>query len=370
MLYADSESNADQLYFGDVFVPDPFISFGHKGKRYAVINALEFSRVAKESKFDVVLSYEEYKDRAKKKYRKSEVGVVEIIRLIAAEFKIKKFDIAENFPAGLALKLIKANVGINVLDGSLFSEREIKTEDEINFLKEGNKISAFGIRKAEEVLRAAKIKKNKLYYQNKILTSEFLQNKISIACFEAGGLASNPIVAGGDQACDPHCFGSGPLRPNELIIVDVFPRVLKTGYFGDMTRTFLKGKANDAQRRLVSAVRDSQKKAISVIKARVKGDTVHKAANDVFTQRGYKTQKTENGYKGFFHSTGHGLGLDIHESPRLSLNGSMLKKNMVVTVEPGLYYPGLGGCRIEDVVQVTNTGCEMLLKFHYKWELP
>jgi Xaa-Pro aminopeptidase len=219
------------------------------------------------------------------------------------------------------------------------------------------------------MLRASKIAGRKLIFQGKPLTSERLKFAIEVACLEAGAVSAYTIVAGGDQACDPHERGTGPLRPHELIIIDIFPRVTRTGFHGDMTRTFLRGRASDAQRALVSAVRAAQRAALETIRAGVNGRNVHRKVVDVFTARGFETKHTPTGSVGFFHGTGHGLGLAVHEPPRMSGSvDSTLKKDAVVTVEPGLYYPGLGACRIEDVVQVTPAAPKMLSRYHYQWE--
>ena len=209
-----------------------------------------------------------------------------------------------------------------------------------------------------------------LHLGGKVLTSERLKFAIEVACLEAGALSLNTIAAGGDQACDPHCRGTGPLRANELIIVDVFPRVQKTGYHGDMTRTFLRGRATEAQQALVAAVRIAQAKAILDVRAGVNGRDVHRGVVAEFEERGFHTTRGATGSVGFFHGTGHGLGLAVHESPILSgAVDSILRRGAVVTVEPGLYYPGLGACRIEDVVQVCAGAPKLLSEYHYEWEL-
>ncbi|MFM9030120.1 MAG: M24 family metallopeptidase, partial [Opitutaceae bacterium] len=167
----------------------------------------------------------------------------------------------------------------------------------------------------------------------------------------------------------PHDRGSGPLRAHELIIVDIFPRVTATGYHGDMTRTFLRGRASDAQRALYEAVRAAQRAALGGIRAGANGRDVHRRCVEVFESRGFRTEHRPHGSVGFFHGTGHGLGLAVHEAPRMS--GSIdytLRGGSVVTVEPGLYYPGLGGCRVEDVVQVTSGAPRLLSRYHYEWE--
>ncbi len=369
LLYADTLTSPDQLYFGRFFVPDPFISFLHKKKKVGVFNALEFSRARKESAFEVILSLEEWTERAHKHFRREDVGVAEVIYVIARFYKIKVFRIPSDFPTGIAFKLIEHGLKLEVIDGMFFPEREIKTEEEARFIKQGNRCSALGFKVTEEILKKAEIKGGRLFYEGKTLTSERVQEQIEIACLRAGAISADTIVAGGNQACDPHCRGSGPLFANQLIIVDIFPRVTQTGYHGDMTRTFLKGKASDAQAKLVRTVRAAQKIALKTIRAGVSGQKVHSQVVEYFNTQCYQTRRDEGGSVGFFHGTGHGLGLAVHEAPRISVKGARLRKGTVVTVEPGLYYPGLGGCRIEDVVQVTSEGVRMLSHYPYHWQI-
>jgi len=199
------------------------------------------------------------------------------------------------------------------------------------------------------------------------LTSEILRAEIDSTILRAGGVPTGTIVAGGDQACDPHERGSGPLYVNSLIILDVFPRDAKTGYFGDLTRTVMHGRASEAQRKLWETVKAGQALALKKIRAGVDGMTIHEAIQDFFAQRGFPTQVREGRRVGFFHGTGHGLGLEIHEYPRLQK--VTLEEREVLTVEPGLYYPGLGGVRQEDVVVVTKNGCRMLSHFPKQLEV-
>jgi Xaa-Pro aminopeptidase len=369
LLYADTLTSPDQLYFGRFFVPDPFISFLISGKKMGVFNALEFSRARKESAFEVVLPLEEWTERAHKCFEREDIGIAEVIYVIARSYKIKTFRIPSDFPTGVAFKLIEHGLKLEVIDGMFFPKREIKTEEEIRFIKQGNRCSSLGFKVAEELLQKAEIKRGRLYCEGKPLTSERVQKEIEIACLRAGAISADTIVAGGDQACDPHCRGSGPLFANQLIIIDIFPRVTQTGYHGDMTRTFLKGKASDAQIRLVRTVRTAQRIALNTIKAGVSGQRVHSKVVEHFDAQCYQTRRDEGGAVGFFHGTGHGLGLAVHEAPRVSANGGKLRKGTVVTVEPGLYYPGLGGCRIEDVVQVTSEGVRMLSNYPYRWQI-
>ena len=370
LLYADTERSPDALYFGRVGVPDPFVAFGLRGKKYAVVSALEFGRVKRTSDFDVVLPLETYLKRARELWPQRKPAAAEVIFLLAKDFQQTRFTVPEDFPAGIYEKLFELGLDLEVADGALFPAREIKTPAEAAAIRAGNRLSAVGFATAERILRASKIRGRALAHRGKVVTSELLKFAIEVAILEAGGVSSNTIVAGGDQACDPHERGSGPLRAHELIIIDVFPRVTATGYYGDMTRTFLRGRASDAQRALVAAVRAAQRGAIRMIRAGVNGRAVHQQCVDTFTARGFETKHSALGSVGFFHGTGHGLGLAVHEPPRMSPTiDYRLKRNSVVTVEPGLYYPGLGGCRIEDVVQVTAGKPNMLSTYHYNWEL-
>jgi Xaa-Pro aminopeptidase len=370
LLYSDTAKSADVLYFGRVEMHDPFVALGVRGRKVAVVSALEFGRVRRTSDFDVILRLEACAERAGRAWPRRRPGAATVIALVARELRARILTVPADFPASLYLELRGLGVRLEIADGMLFPERETKTEDEARAIREGNRCSAAGIAAAERVLRASRPRRGRLVHQGGTLTSERLRAAVETACIEAGSVSMSTIVAGGDQACDPHEQGSGPLRPDELIIVDVFPRVTATGYFGDMTRTFLRGRASESQRSLVAAVRAAQLAALRTVKAGVPGSAVHRKVEETFAARGFKTRRLARGSVGFFHGTGHGVGLEIHEPPRMNATThTPLKNGTVVTVEPGLYYPGLGGCRIEDVVQVTPGAPRMLSRFHYEWEL-
>jgi len=376
LIYADTATNADQLYFSRVDVHDPFIAFGISGKRYSVQSALEFGRVKKARTFHEVLPLEDWSARAKRAFSAPTkntaplpVGPAEIIATIAKAKRIRRFRVASDFPAALFVKLGELGLEIEIADGPLFPEREIKSPREAAAIREGNRLSSVGFSAVEDILRRAKIRGRELIFENRPLTSERLHFAIQTAILAEGGRADDTIAAGGDQACDPHERGHGPLRPHELIIVDIFPRVVKTGYFGDMTRTYLKGPASEAQRRLVATVHSAQRAAIAAVREGIDGAHVHGQVLETFAAAGYETRRNSRGSVGFFHGTGHGVGLAVHEAPRVNSQSYTLKKGSVITIEPGLYYPGLGGCRIEDVVQVSARGAKLLSSHPYDWEI-
>ena len=368
LLYTDTLVSPDMLYFGRVEVHDPFVAFGVGRKKYAVVHALEFGRVKRTSAFDVVLPREKWLDVARARYG-AKAGIAEMITCLAKKYKIHGFRVPDDFPTWLYLKLRDLGGRLTLAKGLMFPEREIKTDWEAACVREGNRLSSVGYVTAEKILRSAKIVGRKLVHRGETLTSERLRFAIEVAIKEQGGNAGDTIVAGGDQACDPHERGTGPLRPHELIIVDIFPRVMKTGYYGDMTRTYLKGTASDAQKKLCATVRLAQLAAIRKVRAGHDGRDVHGAVVAVFTKAGYQTKHGKSGSTGFFHGTGHGLGLAVHDPGRLGPVSAEIKLGAILTVEPGLYYPGLGGCRWEDVVQVTKGAPKMLSRHPYDWEI-
>jgi Xaa-Pro aminopeptidase len=331
--------------------------------------------MAKESAFDEVLLLEDVREGAARRFklpRHQQPDLHQMVLHLAKLHGIPTFRVGSRFPAGLARKLRQAGMTLEIADGSgLFPERQLKTAAEVTALRKANQASEAGFRIVSKTLAESEIRNGKLIHGGGVLTAERLRALINHAVLDAGGMALHTIAAPGDQAVDNHCVGHGPLRAGELIVVDIFPRRIEDGYWGDMTRTYLKGRASDAQRRLVRTVRRAHTLAISMIKPGATGGKVHDAVQAFFDKEGYETVRNSRSPKGFFHSLGHGVGLEIHEEPVMR-SGSpwRFRKGMVVTVEPGLYYHGLGGCRIEDMVHVIPGGCEMISRAPYKWEIP
>src|SRR6201993_5356368 len=281
---------------------------------------------------------------------------------------VRSATVPASFPLAYAQELAANKIRVRAVAGFFWPEREAKSDQEIEMIGHALRITEDGLTRAIEVLKASTPSSGKrLRWNGKTLTSEMLRAEIDSAVLRSGGVPTGTIVAGGDQACDPHERGHGPLYADSLIILDVFPRDAKTGYWGDMTRTVVRGRASDAQRKLWETVKDGQELALREIRDGVDGMTIHKAIQALFKKRGYPTEVRKGKNVGFFHGTGHGLGLEIHEYPRLQK--VVLKDRQVVTVEPGLYYPGLGGVRHEDVVVVTKSGCRILSRLPKPLEL-
>ena len=374
ILFHAEASDPDMLYFSRFNALDPYLAFSVDGRRVAVTAAGEYGRMVKESSFDEILLLSEVREGAGRRFKLpkgKEPDLHELVLHLAELHDIPYFKVGDRFPAGLAHKLREAGMTLEIANGTgLFPERQIKTASEVEALRKGNRASEAGFRVVAKTLSESKIRNGKLFHGGSLLTAERLRGLISHAALDAGAVALHTIAAPGDQAIDNHCAGYGPIRAGELIVVDIFPRRIEDGYWGDMTRTYLKGKASDAQRRLVRTVRQAHKLAIGMIRPGVTGGKVHDAVQAFFDKEGYETVRNSKDPKGFFHALGHGVGLEIHEEPFMRSGSSWkFRKGMVVTVEPGLYYRGLGGCRIEDGVHVVTGGCELISRAPYKWEI-
>ena len=365
LIIADSEHSPDMLYATRFFAPDPFLFLEKNGRTSIVLNDLEIDRGRAHAQVDEIVSYSEI---AKRLPCGEQSSFAEVAVSFLKQRKVSRALVPATFPLGLAQQLAKAGIRLSPEPGLFWKDREFKSADELRVMSRALRITEKGMARAMEVLRAAKIGPGKqLRWSSQKLTSEILRAEIESAILRAGGLPANTIVAGGGQACDPHERGTGPLRANELIIVDIFPRDAKTGYFGDLTRTVVRGRASEEQRRLWATVRAGQTLALKAMRPGESGKTIHESVKQFFTEQGYPTEVRDKRWTGFFHGTGHGLGLEIHEEPRFSK--TVLKPGQVLTVEPGLYYPGLGGVRQEDVVTVTKKGIRMLSRFPKVLEL-
>ncbi|MFQ5654764.1 MAG: M24 family metallopeptidase, partial [Planctomycetota bacterium] len=264
------------------------------------------------------------------------------------------------FPVRAADRLREEGFTLVVSKEPFFPRRAVKTPEEILRIEAAQEATEEVMLDAIEQIRRTEIRGDELHLDGETLTAERLKMRVRKLLLERGYNVGEIIVAPGDQGCDPHNTGSGPLRAGETIIIDIFPRHIENRYWGDMTRTVVKGEPSSELRKLHAAVEKAQRVALEEIGPGVRGADVHRKVSESLEMDGFATTCTNGTWKGFFHGTGHGVGLDIHEAPRLSKNGPVLEEGMVVTVEPGLYYPGLGGVRIEDLVVVTADGCRNL----------
>lgn len=370
LLYAASDSDADVLYATRFFAPDPFLFLRTRsGQRVFVMSDLEIDRAKKQSNAHRVLSFSRYGALAEKRIGRPP-HPADTIAEVLRDLRIASVTVPASFASGLLERLRARRIRVRVADGPLFPERIVKTPAEVKAIAGAMRATEAGMQAALEVLRRARARKGWVVLDGRRLTAEDLRRAVDTTILARGVLPAHTIVAPGRQGCDPHDEGSGPIRAGEPIIVDIFPRSQSTGYFADITRTFVKGRASKTVRAMHDAVYDGQRLALRSIRHGARASEIHEAIHALFTARGFKSGKIDGRMQGFFHGTGHGLGLEIHEPPRVAANDTVLKAGMVVTVEPGLYYWPHGGVRIEDTVLVTKSGIRNLTRFPKLFEIP
>ena len=368
LIYATSNNCADMLYATGFFAADPFIYFSASGQKGIVVSALEQSRAEKEVKkgirvFEItdIMGCENSSSKPK-----------DIMLKLNELFPGNIWQVPAYFPFSLAKDLLKHNMDIRSDELPFLPKREIKNQKEIRALRFGLETAEKAMLRAFDIISGAKVNnRGMMTFEGETVTSEMIRKEIASIIFQNGGIAEFTIVAGGKHGAQPHNTGHGPLLANQPIVVDIFPRILAPedkniipGYWGDITRTFVKGKASDIVKRAYQAVKQARDGSQHMIKEGVTGSQLHQFAQKVLLEHGFETGKKTTGNYGFFHGLGHGVGLEVHEAPSLSLrNLKPLKAGNVVTVEPGLYYPEWGGVRLENMVEIHKQGCNLLTRF-------
>jgi Xaa-Pro aminopeptidase len=368
LIIASSENSADLLYRTRFFAPDPIIFIEHKGKKIIILSDLELDRGKEEASVDEVLSFSEYRKKLPSRKRK-QAGFTDITNLIFKERRIKSALVPGDFPIKYADELRKLGYRIRYKEGLFFEERLKKTPEEVKFIADSIRKTERAMEHAIEKISSSKIRDGKLFLNGSLLTSEVIKGEINSELSRLGCAASNTIVACAVQSSMPHNRGEGPILANQPIVIDIFPRSQESGYFGDMTRTVVKGEPSEALEKMYQTVLKGQRLGLSLIKHGTNVKDIHGAIVEFFKKSGFETGMIDGKQQGFIHSTGHGLGLDLHEPPRVSFTDTTLEEGNVITVEPGLYYEKLGGVRIEDVVVVKKDGCTNLTRYPKRFRI-
>jgi Xaa-Pro aminopeptidase len=261
------------------------------------------------------------------------------------------------FPYALGSELARER-HVAVDDGVLSRMREVKKAQEIRYIRDVQHVCDMAMDRALRMIRKAKARKGLLFQGAVPLTSSLVRSAIHQVFVRNGCVPCDTIVACGEETAMPHRRGDGQLREGEPIVIDFFPRHGETGYFSDMTRTVCRGESSPDIADMYRAVRDAQDLASRLIRPGVSGAQIYQAVVDFFREAGY-----ESGSRGFVHSLGHGVGLEVHERPALGPSGEEIRENSVVTNEPGLYYPGIGGVRLENTGVVKRGGFSSFTRF-------
>ena len=361
LLYAASESDADILYPTRFFAPDPFLFVGIGRRRILVASDLELDRARKQASVDRVMSWSRVARRLEREGERPVAAAV--IARVLRDLKQRRALVPRSFPLGLAMELDELGVRLELGPEPFWPERELKQPWEVRAIEASLRAAEAGLEAGLAALRSCRIGRDGfLRRDGRRFSAEDLRAAVNTRILVEGCVPSHTICAPGDQAVDPHEEGHGPIRAHAPVVMDIFPRSEASGYFGDLTRTVVRGRASERLKQVYALVHEGVRLGHSRIRDGVEGRSIHTEIQRLFTRRGFPTGVRAGRMQGFFHGTGHGLGLQIHEPPSISVRESTLRAGHVVTVEPGLYYLGLGGVRIEDVALVTRNGSRNLTR--------
>ncbi len=358
LLIGAPENNADIRYATGFSAPDPIVYLKSGRIAWVAVSMLEYARALRTIKSARVLCSGHLKVKPSLKGRLSGHALA-LCRLA----RVRRVAVPPGFALGIARELEANGIRVDVIDGVVLPGREVKSAAEKGKIEAMQDAAALAMKAAARILsRAGVDRRGRLLHGGRILTSERLRMEIHRVLLGRDCMGFGTIAAGGRASSDPHEIGRGALRAGEPIVVDIFPRGLEHGYFGDLTRTFVKGDMPERVAGMIRAVLAARKAALAAIRPGRRCAAVHAAAVAELERRGYATRRDAGrAPEGFIHGLGHGVGLEIHERPSLSAaSKARLRAGQIVTVEPGLYYPDIGGVRIEDTVAVTRTGCRIL----------
>ncbi|RZN15346.1 MAG: aminopeptidase P family protein [Methanosarcinales archaeon] len=351
MIYADSAADSDLYYTTKFLAYDPFLYVHTREKDVLLISNMEAGRAEKQADVDEIIPLsghgKEYTD---------------VVTDFVNGLGVQKIAVPHNFRLYLADGLRSKNIEVTAVSSPVQQSRAQKSDTEISFIRSAQGAAEKAIKKAENTLKQSKIRDDTLYINGEVLTCEKLRSIIEVSLLYDSYSTETTIVAAGVSSADPHNTGSGPIKYGEPIVIDVFPQSKLNRYHGDMTRTFVYGKPQEELINMHEMVLAAQEAAIEMVKPGTPASEIHNRVCEVFESGGYDVGKRE----GFIHSTGHGVGLDVHELPAIGANNELLKIGNVITIEPGLYYNDTGGVRIEDIVVVTGNGCKNLNSYHKK----
>jgi Xaa-Pro aminopeptidase len=370
LMYADTVRSAEMRNEIPHAVQDPFLYIEHEGERYTVLRSLEVARMAEIPGMHALPQEQFGLDELAAAGVSGDAAAAEIALRACRELGIEQATVPASFPVALADHLRAGGVALDVHGVSFAARRRVKSPEQLA-----------GIRKAQTAAEAAVAAVARMLYESTPdvdgglvldwgpLTCERLKEGVALAFLRNGCTGDDVIVAHGEQTCIGHHSGSGQVREGEPVTVDLCPRDPDTGCYTDITRTFVKGEVDDELALYYRLVDDSLQRTLAAIRAGLPVRELHRISCEPFEEAGQPTRLSKRPgtvlSDGFFHSLGHGVGLEIHEAPHLDQNDDVLVAGDVIAVEPGCYRQGFGGVRLEDLVLVTEDGGELLTDYPY-----
>jgi Xaa-Pro aminopeptidase len=374
LIHSDTHRSAALRHELPLGLLDPFSYFEVGGRRVVVISSMEAGRVAEAAPdVEVIDPYDLGLDELIARGLRWHELEVELCARAAERLGARRLVVPATLPVAVADRLRADGIEVVPDEPEFTRRRRSKNASEVEGVRRAQAAADAGMAAAAELLRGATARDGVLAHDGEVLTSEAVRTRIRDVCAELGAPAGEDIiVAGGAAGATGHEQGTGPLPAGVPVIVDIWPRDERSGCYSDMTRTFVAGgSAADDVARWHSLARTALDRVYERLRPGVTGQELFAAACDVYEEAGEPTQRTkpegEPLRDGFFHSLGHGVGLEVHEEPALGRTGAdPLVPGDVVAVEPGCYRHGYGGVRLEDLALVTEDGYERLTEFSYE----
>jgi len=379
LLYSDSYRNANMFYLTEFLAPDAFIFLKKVDvDPVIVVNQMEYPRAQKQSIIKDVRSYMDYNYlQTLKSAKEPRQGALKFIAEVTEKElgKGTKICVPADFPVVVADVLREEGLTVNPMFGVVEEARETKDADEVEKIRAVQAVVEEVTSEAIEIIANSDVGSNGiLNFNGEPLTVGKIKSFFGSKLLENGCLPEEDIiVACGTKSSDPHYAGEpeDKLKADQPIILDIYPRSIQKRYWSDMTRTIVKGRASPKLKQMFETVFEARNASLDAIQTGALGSQVYDVCCDILEEAGYETTREGKKItKGMPHSLGHGVGLQIHESPRINeLSTSPLREHNVVTVEPGLYDPHIGGVRLEDIIEVTKSGYNNLTKMETRLEI-
>jgi len=371
LIFGDTIRSQELRHEVPLMIPDAFLYVERDGVRHLTCSSLEEPRLAELDGF-VFHPFEEFGLDELRRTTSSRVDMIdEIVVRAAGALGVSQALVPASFPVLTADRLRAAGVALSADQPVFDGRRRVKTALELAGVRRAQAAAEAGMAAARELLAAAVPGGGILTLEGRPLTSERLKTAIAGAFLEHGANAEEFVVSHGPQAAIGHHLGEGEIRAGETIVIDLWPGDNASACFADMTRTFVVGEILEEVAEWHRLCKEALERALAEVRPGVTGRALFDGTCELFEAAGYPTQRTktdgETLARGFMHSLGHGVGLAVHEEPFLALNGhAPLVAGDVIAIEPGLYRPGFGGLRLEDLVLVSENGAERLTSFSYE----
>jgi Xaa-Pro aminopeptidase len=373
LIYADSLRSPEMRHEVPIAIPDAFLYAERNGDRHVVASSFELDRIAEAAPGLQMMPLEEFglDELYAQGLTRDEIEL-EVALRAARRFGIEEAAVPPTFPLELADHLRANGIKVSADREQFVARRRVKNDAELAGIRRAQRAAEAAMTAARDLLRRAERQNGSLSLEGEPLTCERIKLAVEQAFTANGAFADEFIVSHGPQTAVGHDMGSGPIAPDEPVCLDLFPRDRESGCFADMTRTFVVGEPSDELREFHRLCREALDRSVAAVRPGIAGSELNRICCEVFEEQGFPTllskQPGEVLKDGFYHSLGHGVGLEVHEQPTLGRGPGELVAGDVIAVEPGLYRNGYGGCRLEDIVLVTESGAEVLTEYPYDLE--